>query len=173
MYYVENTHPAIISLEVFDKVQAEMKRRRELGGRGNKSLNVTAFTSMIVCDNCGANYSRKTTRKGKNKMVYHFWTCQTKDKKGVAICPSQNVPEKVLKEVSAKVLQLETFDDDVFQSRVEKINVIGKDTLLLRYRNGTEVTEKWKSTARKDCWTPERKAQYREMMKGNRRRNRG
>ncbi len=63
MYWVENTHPPIISQETFDKVQAEIARRKELGARANSSLNVTAFTSMIECGLCGKKYRRSGKRQ--------------------------------------------------------------------------------------------------------------
>jgi len=169
MYYVENSHPAIISQDMFDKVQDEIKRRREFGGRGNMGKNVTAFTSMVACDKCGSNYGRKKIKQRVWAEVRYLWKCQTKDRKGIAACHAKDIPEIILEEVSAKVLCIETFDEELFQSRIEKIVAVGQDMLLFRFREGTEVMKKWKSTAKKDCWTPERKAQMSEIMMGNRR----
>lgn len=55
-YFVENNHEAIITREEFDAVQAEMRRRKVLGPRGNKSLNLTCFSSIIKCPLCGKSY---------------------------------------------------------------------------------------------------------------------
>jgi hypothetical protein len=164
-YFAEDTHPAIISMEVYNEVQADIKRRRELGRRGRMNVQVTSFTCMIQCGYCGANYNRSGRNAETNKKEYHTWTCNTKSHKGVAVCHAKNVPEKVLKEVSAKVLHIEAFDENVFQSKIEKIIVIGNDELLFRFRDGSEVTEKWKSTAYKDRWTHERKEHHSKVMK--------
>jgi hypothetical protein len=48
-YYVEDTHPAIIDKATFDYVQAELARRKELGPKANKSLNLTCFSGMLKC----------------------------------------------------------------------------------------------------------------------------
>lgn len=55
-YYVEDTHPAIIDKATFDYVQSEIARRKELGPRANKSLNLTCFSGMLKCPYCGQSY---------------------------------------------------------------------------------------------------------------------
>lgn len=55
-YYVEDTHPAIIDKATFDYVQKEIARRKELGPRANKSLNLTCFSGMLKCPHCGQSY---------------------------------------------------------------------------------------------------------------------
>ncbi len=55
-YYVENNHEAIISPQVFDWVQEEIKRRRK--GRGRYS-GVSIFSSKIKCGQCGSWYGAK------------------------------------------------------------------------------------------------------------------
>ena len=51
-YHVRNSHPAIVSVEVFELVQMEIESRRQFGsrysGRG-------VFASKIVCADCGAS----------------------------------------------------------------------------------------------------------------------
>lgn len=55
-YYVENSHPAIISHEVFDMVQQEIKRRKDSPTRHS---GVGLFGSRIICGDCGAAYGAK------------------------------------------------------------------------------------------------------------------
>jgi DNA invertase Pin-like site-specific DNA recombinase len=113
MYYAENTHPAIINLEIFEKVQAEIARRKELGVFANWSINTTCFTSKVKCGNCGVSYRRSGKRqRKKSSQVYYIWTCQTKDRKGVSACGAKNIPERILQKVCAQVLGLEEFDKD-------------------------------------------------------------
>ena len=61
-FYVEDTHEAIIPMDEFQKVQTEFKRRRDLGPLGNKSLNLTAFSTKITCGICGKHYRRSGKR---------------------------------------------------------------------------------------------------------------
>ena len=158
-YWVENSHEAIIDLETYEKVQAEIARRRELGVFANPSINTTCFTSKIKCGNCGVSYRRSGKRQSKHSSdVYYIWTCQTKDRKGVSECSAKNIPEKILQGVCAQVLGLEEFDEDIFLDQVEKVVVNGQDELLFYLHDGKVIHKHWKSTARKDWWTPEARA---------------
>ncbi|MCI3009962.1 recombinase family protein [Clostridium butyricum] len=56
-YYVENSHAAIISAEVFDLAQAEFGRRRS--DRGLRRSN-SCFSGKIICGECGGFYGSKT-----------------------------------------------------------------------------------------------------------------
>ena len=165
-YFVENTHEAIIPMEVYQAVQEERKRRRELGALANWSLNTSCFTSRIKCGNCGKSYRRSGKRQRKDPdEVYYVWICRTKDAKGAKACPAKIIPEKTLKAVCAEVLGLEEFDDSIFAEKVERITVIGEDTLHFHFFDGTEIEKKWKSTAKIDWWTDERKREWGERHK--------
>ena len=47
-YFVEDTHEAIIPMDEWQAVQAEFKRRRDLGPFGNKSLKLSAFSTPVI-----------------------------------------------------------------------------------------------------------------------------
>lgn len=158
-YWVENTHEAIIPLETYQAVQDEIARRRELGVFANWSIPTTCFTSKIKCGNCGVSYRRSGKRQRKHSDdVYYVWVCQTYDRKGKAACPAKTIPEITLKAVCADVLDLPEFDEEVFLKQIEKIVVIGDDQLDFYFKDGKVIQKKWKSNAKKDCWTQE----YRE-----------
>lgn len=80
-YWVENTHEAIIPLDVYQAVQAEKARRRELGALANWSINTSCFTSKIKCGCCGKSYQR-SNRKGRKdpNANYTIWICGTRRK---------------------------------------------------------------------------------------------
>ena len=157
-YFVENTHEAIIPAEVFEAVQAEMKRRRDLGPKGNKSLNLSCFSSVIKCSCCGCSYQR-SSRKNRNGTEgrYVVWICAT-SRKGHK-CDAKNLPETALKKTCCEVLGMEVFSADVFTEQIDHIDAIGSDQLDFHFRDGHVVHQKWKSSAKKDCWTPERRAE--------------
>jgi len=56
-YHVENSHPAIISPDDFDTVQAEIERRTALGRPMTCS---SPFSARLVCGDCGGYFGRKT-----------------------------------------------------------------------------------------------------------------
>lgn len=71
-YYVKEHHPAIISPEMFDKVQVLMTARAQTKG-------LYAFSGRIVCGECGGTYRRKTLHStDKYKKV--VWGCHNKTK---------------------------------------------------------------------------------------------
>lgn len=55
-YYVEDSHPAIITPEVYEAAQAEMERRQATKTRYS---GVDILASKIVCGECGSFYSPK------------------------------------------------------------------------------------------------------------------
>ena len=165
-YFVENTHEAIIPMEVYQAVQEEKARRRKLGALANWSINTSCFTSKIKCPICGKSYRRSGKRQRKNPdETYYIWICRTKSEKGAKYCSAKSIPEKVLKAVCAEVLGTDEFDDAVFSERVEQINVVGDDTLEFYFYDGSVLKKKWKSTAKSDWWTDERRAAWGELHK--------
>ena len=116
-YFVEDTHEAIIPMDEWQAVQAEFKRRRDLGPFGNKSLKLSAFSTKITCGCCGKHY-RHSGKRNTAGEVYYIWTCQTKSQKGASACPSKNIPEKMLQNTTAEVLGLAEFDEDAFREMI-------------------------------------------------------
>ena len=81
MYYVENSHPAIIERRIFDRVQEEIARRagkKKVKQTGTKTelgrySGKYALTELLYCGECGTPYRRCTwSRDGKKKIV---WRC--------------------------------------------------------------------------------------------------
>lgn len=165
-YWVEDTHEAVIPLETHKVVQEERKRRRELGIFAYPSINTTCFTSRIKCGSCGANYRHKCRRQKKDRdELYHLWVCNTYDKRRKAECTSKAIPENQLKKICTEVLGLTEFDEDTFLTRVEKIVVVGQDVLEFHFIDGRVLQKKWKSSARIDCWSEERRREWSERHK--------
>lgn len=164
-YFVENHHEAIIPMEEWQAVQAERARRRKLGALANKALNTTCFTSKIICGHCGKNFRRSGKRQGKNKEVYYVWTCRNKNELGTKVCDARSIPEKSLYKVSAEVLGLSDFDEEIFSKKIEEITALEDDMLRFKFYSGKTVEVKWTSTARKDYWTPEVRRAWSERNK--------
>lgn len=90
-YYVENSHPAIISRETFDLVQEEF-RKRKAGGR--YTSGISCFASRIVCADCGGFYGRKVWHSN-SKYANSLWQCNNKFKG--EICGTPHLKEDILK----------------------------------------------------------------------------
>lgn len=91
MWLVENSHPAIISREMFNKTQEELSRRRAITPVSKKtSLTSTgkysryALKDVLICGECGTRYRRVTwSKKGKKKIV---WRCCSRLDYGTKYC---------------------------------------------------------------------------------------
>ena len=83
-YYTENSHPAIIDREVFDRVQSLMRRRAE---RVKIPHSEYVLSQKMVCGTCGTVFVR---RSGKSGFV--TWGCRKYDRKASS-CPIGRIPE--------------------------------------------------------------------------------
>jgi len=91
MYVVENSHPAIISRELFNKVQEELSRRKALTPQSRKTALTAsgkyskyALRDVLICAECGSRYRRVTwTAKGKHRVV---WRCINRLENGTKFC---------------------------------------------------------------------------------------
>ena len=158
-YWVENTHEAIIPMEVYQAVQEEKARRRELGVFANWSINTSCFTSKIKCGRCGKSYQR-SNRKGRKDpdANYTVWICGTRRKTGNAQCQNKDIPEPMLKEACTAVLGLDEFDETVFSEQIDHIEIPAPYEMVFYFKDGRIVPHRWQSTMRKDCWTDDRRA---------------
>ena len=73
-FYVEGSHTAIISPQEFDMVQAEIERRKSIGGHYSGS---SVFSSKVVCTDCGAFFGQKVWHS-TDKYRKVIWRCNAK-----------------------------------------------------------------------------------------------
>jgi len=80
MYYVKDSHPAIITREYFEKAQELMvergKSKGNMEGDREKYQKRYAFTSTIECGHCGKTYKRHIDNCG-NVAESVCWVCST------------------------------------------------------------------------------------------------
>ena len=102
-YYVENSHPAIIPREMFDRVQEELARRaskrrvKQVGTKTEtgKYSSKYALTELLICGCCGTPYRRCTWTSHGNKRI--VWRCISRLDYGKKYCPdSPTVNEEEL-----------------------------------------------------------------------------
>ena len=110
MYYVQNSHPAIIDRVTFNKVQEELARRRAKSPASTKfSITATgkysryALTDVLICGECGTRYRRVTwSRNGVKRIV---WRCISRLDYGKKYCKeSPTVFEDKLKEAIVRAI---------------------------------------------------------------------
>ena len=94
-YYVENDHEAIISPQVFDWVQEEIKRR---GGKRHSGVSI--FSSKIKCGDCGSWYGAKVWHSN-DKYRRTIYRCNDKFKHH---CKTPHLTEEDIKAVFVKAV---------------------------------------------------------------------
>lgn len=92
-YYVENDHEAIITPEVFDLVQAEMKKRHSC--RRGRYSGVNLFSSKIRCGDCGSWFGSKVWHSN-DKYRKVIFQCNEKFKNG---CHTPTISEEEIKDL--------------------------------------------------------------------------
>lgn len=158
-YYAEETHPAIIDQETFDKAQAILQKRRIRCKTKSGSRNRYPFSGIIRCEVCGKNYKRKD-RKGKAA-----WYCSAYLQEGKAACASKQIPEYILYSLSTEVLGLDKFDVDSFENSISEILVPEPGKLIFIFSDGHSVEKLWQHKSRRESWTDEMREAARERTK--------
>ena len=104
MYYVKNHHEAIISREVFNKVQEIYKKRSMIVKEGKvyceKFSMRYIFSSIITCEECGRTFVRRVSNfKNKDGIVHPhiYWTCSSKTQKNIDNCNAVTIRDEELK----------------------------------------------------------------------------
>lgn len=144
-YYVRDSHPAIISSEVFYKVQEEMAKRARLVRKEDGTVESSTskyngkyfLGNLLVCGDCGASYRRRTER---SKMV---WRCATRIEKGKEACAySPTLNEEWVQKVLGEILcENGIYDNEAIRNNVEKILVFN-DRLEILCGNENKISIK-------------------------------
>ncbi len=127
MYEVENSHPPIVSRDLFDKVQFEIKRRTDLAAdgerTGGKYSHRHPFSGRIKCGGCGGMYRR--WQYDYSGIKRPMWVCKTKQTSKMAKCSQHQIPEKEFERAFVAVLnRLIGNKEDFIKGFMEKANQI-------------------------------------------------
>ena len=82
-YHVKDSHPAIVSHEVWDLVQVEIERRKALGKHYSSG---GVFASRVVCGDCGGFYGAKVWHSTDPYRTI-IWRCNGKYEGEKCTCP--------------------------------------------------------------------------------------
>lgn len=130
---IPNTHEAIISREVFDKVK-KIKEKRSFGGyTGNKNRSI--FSDKIFCKECGRHMSfRCDSRQKKNSdkiYKYKSYYCN--------LCKAEKTPNNIKEKDIIKLIKPKLKDfkientlkkDKVIDYEKEKENILKEISIL-------------------------------------------
>ena len=155
-YYAEGTHEPIIDQETFRKAQEIMAERRARNGERAKPANKYPFTGMIKCPRCGRNYRRVVSR-GRV-----FWNCPTFVKHGKEACHGKQIPEDILLEITAEVLGMAEFNEDVCREKIRLMIIPEPGRVLYIFNDGHRREISWQNKPRNLSWSEQAKLEARE-----------
>lgn len=95
MYHVRGHHPAIISSDVFERVQQKMQAALEYNPEAHRVARVSCFSSKITCAECGSHY----VSYGDGS-----WACFRKIKSRKKDCQNKNLSIERIKTLCCEVL---------------------------------------------------------------------
>lgn len=141
VYYVENSHPAIIPKDTWDLVQLELERRKDYRsctetGNGRYSSKYP-FSKKLICGECGMVFRRHAQYK-KGEYV-RTWVCITHKIKGNEYCSQHYILEEdiercfqgVISELVGDMSQIkEILKENVTSTLSEKDDNRGEQILL-------------------------------------------
>ena len=117
-YYVENSHPAIITPEVYEAVQAEMERRK---GSKTRYSGVDILASKLICGECGSFYSPKVWHS-TDQYRRTIYQCGHKYKG--CKCSTPNLTAETIKDVFIRAF------NDMISNKSEIISNLRENTAI-------------------------------------------
>lgn len=134
-YWVEDTHPAIIDLDVWQQVQDERENRRSQGAKANWSIPTSDFTHMLFCP-LHDKYYRASVRTLVDGTKRRSWSCAAK--RDGEDCPnSKRIPNEALEALVCEALDLDEFDAQTMTARITRIVIHDQETAEVEYADGT------------------------------------
>lgn len=104
-YYIEDNHSPIITREMWEEVQEEIKRRAEakgnIKGDTDKYKRRYPLTGMLYCSKCGSSLIRRTWNSKFNckKIV---WQCSNYIRNGKSACEGTRIDDETVSRLNIK-----------------------------------------------------------------------
>lgn len=149
IYYVEDTHPAIIEKDVFEMVKSELARRQDAKENAVGTSRYTSkypFSGLLICGICGTKLRRQIRQMGNGAKV-PAWCCSNRVINGRTVCDSRHVREDVLEatylEGIRTIIESTTeISAAIMDSVDDEMQVRNKETLDLLETEIIEIQEK-------------------------------
>lgn len=120
---IENTHPAIISKAIFERVQKKMTARNADNAHPRIHSDSFLLSSLIICKLCGGRYVGTSAKSGKNQ----YYVCNTKIRKGAQSCASTPLQRQKIEQFVINSLIRYIFSDKSIKEYAKSICSFAKD----------------------------------------------
>lgn len=102
---VENTHPAIVDRDTFQRVQEVLAENRKRTSPKTKTLGRYLLSRMVVCGRCGAFMTGKGDSARKGEQGHKAYFCTSALRLGKHVCPNKRIREDRLLDSVIRALQ--------------------------------------------------------------------
>jgi len=124
---VENTHPPIITTEIWDKVQILNQTAKKIAAN-HQTPQQRLFSGLLICSDCNVKmgYAKHTETKKDGRVAdFGAYVCRTYIGSGCVVCSSHRINERTLKalvisnirEAASKVIR----DEAAMQESLQRI----------------------------------------------------
>jgi site-specific DNA recombinase len=96
-------HPALVTAEVFQRVQALLGRNGRRGGAPVRSRSGAMLRGLVRCAACDRAMVPAHAKRGDKR--YRYYVCATAQKRGWDTCPSKSVPAEILEAAVAEQIR--------------------------------------------------------------------
>ncbi len=96
MIRIEGGVPAIVSEEVWEGVQAILKKRTQHRTTNNSGKETYLLTGKIVCGECGASYTGVRRFSGRSKLKYVSYQCSNRKRTASSVCHNKEIRREYL-----------------------------------------------------------------------------
>jgi len=130
----DGEHEAIVDEDLFGRVQGQLARNRNSGGKYQRNKYGALLKGLVRCRHCGCGMSHHYASRGQRR--YRYYVCQTAQKKGWSSCPYPSLPAGELEQFVVERIKEMTGDrnllKDVITRAGEQLNRETQDLVQRR-----------------------------------------
>ncbi|KNE21798.1 recombinase family protein [Virgibacillus pantothenticus] len=132
---VPKNHTPIVSWDLFNFVQAELKNRRKNDNPfvNHNKLSKHILSGLIECGNCGCHYWGNPKKNGQNK-VYEYYVCSGKQRHSRAYCQAKGIRVEKLDAIILDSLK-DVITHDVLMDLWEKTYMLIAEEIKVEMAN--------------------------------------
>lgn len=139
-YVVENSHDAIVSPEIFDKVQELMVERY---GKRKWSGSKHPFANKLICAECGQFFGHKVWHNRHNTERYNVWYCNHRYDGG-KICNSPVLREREIEKAFERMLEYlkelkPSYSEERWRTLVDSVTIFPDRRMSFKLTDGKEI----------------------------------
>ena len=140
----EGEHAAIVSSEVWQRVQALLGRNGRTGGSAVRNKFGALLKGILRCAPCGCAMTPTHSTKDGNKR-YRYYVCGSAQKRGWHTCPSKSIPAAEMEKFVVEQIKSIGRDPQFLEATIDQARKLGQSQIegleMERRRVESELNE--------------------------------